>query len=62
MYVEPFGEPDERPAFDEKADHAFDDLRFLVNRLDELRNGRRLQPGVGETRFDHPRQLAFGAA
>jgi len=62
MNVDAIGEPDQRSLLHEKADHALDHLRLMRHRLDQLRDGRRLQAGFGETHLDGAGELALRAA
>ena len=62
MRIDPFGKADESSLLDEKTDHALDHFCFLRPLVDELRDRGRLQAGVGEAPFDHPRQFSLRAA
>src|SRR5579872_396105 len=62
VHVNAVGEPNELALLDQKSDDAFDHLRLLRDRIDQLRNGRRLEAGIGESRLDHAGELALRAA
>src|SRR5712691_12930128 len=62
MDVDAIGQTDQGPFLHQEADHAFDHFRLLRNGVDQFGDRRRLQAGIGKSRFDRARELSFLAA